>query len=137
MTNALRHADAQTITIRIGSDAHALLLDVVDDGRGLAQDWQRPGHFGVRGMRERARALGGELEVENRPEGGTRRGPVAIDMIGGRTPSASCLARTAGEAEPLAERAASEGMTMTKAKTRVCWSTITPSCASVSACCCR
>jgi two-component system sensor histidine kinase UhpB len=72
VTNALRHADARTITIRIGSDVHALLLDVVDDGRGLPQDWQRPGHFGVRGMRERARALGGEIEIENRREGGTR-----------------------------------------------------------------
>lgn len=72
VTNALRHADARTIAIRIGSDAHALLLDVVDDGRGLPQDWQRPGHFGVRGMRERARALGGEVEIENRREGGTR-----------------------------------------------------------------
>ncbi len=72
VTNALRHADARTIAIRIGSDAHALLLDVVDDGRGLPHDWQRPGHFGVRGMRERARALGGEIEIENRREGGTR-----------------------------------------------------------------
>ncbi|HEV7490699.1 MAG TPA: ATP-binding protein [Rhodanobacteraceae bacterium] len=72
VTNALRHADARTIAIRIGSDMHALLLDVVDDGRGLPQDWQRPGHFGVRGMRERARALGGEIEIENRHEGGTR-----------------------------------------------------------------
>jgi len=72
VTNALRHADARTIAIRIGSDTHALLLDVVDDGRGLPQDWQRPGHFGVRGMRERARALGGEVDIENRSEGGTR-----------------------------------------------------------------
>ena len=72
VTNALRHADARTIAIRIGSDAHVLLLDVLDDGRGLPQDWQRPGHFGVRGMRERARALGGEIEIENRREGGTR-----------------------------------------------------------------
>jgi two-component system sensor histidine kinase UhpB len=72
VTNALRHADARLIAIRIGSDGPTLLLDVVDDGRGLPQDWQRPGHFGVRGMRERARALGGEIVVENRSEGGTR-----------------------------------------------------------------
>jgi two-component system sensor histidine kinase UhpB len=72
VTNALRHADARLIAIRIGSDERALLVDVMDDGRGLPQDWQRPGHFGVRGMRERARALGGDLEIENRSEGGTR-----------------------------------------------------------------
>ena len=72
VTNALRHADARSIAIRIGSDSRRLALDIVDDGRGLPQDWQRPGHFGVRGMRERARALGGEVEVANRPQGGTR-----------------------------------------------------------------
>jgi two-component system sensor histidine kinase UhpB len=71
VTNALRHADARQIAIRIGSDGRTLSLDVVDDGRGLPQDWQRPGHFGVRGMRERARALGGDLAVENRNDGGT------------------------------------------------------------------
>ena len=72
VTNALRHASASSIGIRIEGDDSALVLDVVDDGRGLSQDWQRRGHFGVRGMRERARALGGELDVENRDEGGTR-----------------------------------------------------------------
>ena len=72
VTNALRHADARRIEIRLGADAQALVIEIVDDGRGLPQDWQRPGRFGVRGMRERARALGGEVEVGNRPEGGTR-----------------------------------------------------------------
>ena len=72
VTNALRHADARRIAIRLGSDARALEIDIVDDGRGLPQDWERPGHFGVRGMRERARALGGDVEIGNRGEGGTR-----------------------------------------------------------------
>jgi two-component system sensor histidine kinase UhpB len=72
VTNALRHASANRIAIRIDSDERALVLDVADDGRGLAQDWQRRGHFGVRGMQERARALGGEVSIENRDEGGTR-----------------------------------------------------------------
>jgi two-component system, NarL family, sensor histidine kinase UhpB len=72
VTNALRHASAREIAIRIEGDARALVVDVADDGRGLADDWQRRGHFGVRGMIERARALGGELAVANRSEGGTR-----------------------------------------------------------------
>ena len=72
VTNALRHASARRIAIGVGLDASALTLEIVDDGRGLPQDWQRPGHFGVRGMRERARALGGELSIGNRGEGGTR-----------------------------------------------------------------
>jgi len=72
VTNALRHASANRIAIRIDSDENALLLDVADDGRGLALDSHRRGHFGVRGMQERARALGGEVSIENREEGGTR-----------------------------------------------------------------
>ena len=72
VTNALRHADAHAIMVRIGADTRSLAIEIVDDGRGLPHDWQRPGRFGVRGMRERARALGGEVEIANRAEGGTR-----------------------------------------------------------------
>jgi len=71
VTNALRHASARLINITLGCKGNALLLDVIDDGRGLPNDWQRPGHFGVRGMRERARALGGDVALANRTEGGT------------------------------------------------------------------
>ncbi len=72
VTNALRHAQARCIEIELGSDPHALHIDVRDDGRGLAPDWQRPGHYGVRGMRDRARALGGDIEIENIEAGGVR-----------------------------------------------------------------
>ncbi|HEY9512150.1 MAG TPA: ATP-binding protein [Rhodanobacter sp.] len=72
VTNALRHAQARRIEIELGSDPHALHIDVRDDGRGLTPDWQRPGHYGVRGMRDRARALGGEVVVENIAAGGVR-----------------------------------------------------------------
>ncbi|MEO7430636.1 MAG: ATP-binding protein [Dokdonella sp.] len=71
-TNALRHAQAQRITIEVAVDDRQLRIDVTDDGRGLAPDWQRPGHYGVRGMRERARALGGELAIETQETGGVR-----------------------------------------------------------------
>jgi two-component system sensor histidine kinase UhpB len=70
VTNALRHAQAQRIDIALQADAGALLLDICDDGRGLPADWQRPGHYGLRGMADRARALGGDVRVENRASGG-------------------------------------------------------------------
>lgn len=72
VTNALRHAQARRIAIELGSDPHVLHIDVRDDGRGLAPDWQRPGHYGIRGMRERARTLGGDVEIENLEAGGVR-----------------------------------------------------------------
>jgi len=70
LTNALRHAGASAIAIEVQADAGALLLRVRDNGRGLPPDWQRPGHFGVRGMRERAAALGGSLELQAPADGG-------------------------------------------------------------------
>lgn len=72
VTNALRHAQAGRIDIAVGSTADALVVEVRDDGRGLPPDWQRPGHYGVRGMRERARALGGEVDIGNIESGGVR-----------------------------------------------------------------
>ncbi|MEO8778716.1 MAG: sensor histidine kinase [Rhodanobacter sp.] len=72
VTNALRHAQPRHIEIELGSDPNALHVDVRDDGRGLAPDWQLPGHYGVRGMRERARTLGGDVEIENMEAGGVR-----------------------------------------------------------------
>jgi len=71
-TNALRHAQPRRIDIAVGSDAGVLAIEVRDDGRGLAPDWQRPGHYGIRGMRERAGALGGTLALDNLDSGGTR-----------------------------------------------------------------
>lgn len=72
VTNALRHAQARRIDIAVGVVGGALQVEVSDDGRGLAADWRRPGHYGVRGMHERARALGGEVDVGDRDGGGVR-----------------------------------------------------------------
>jgi signal transduction histidine kinase len=44
-----------------------LRIEVVDQGRGIPPDivaaGERPGHYGLKGMRERAAALGGTLEI--------------------------------------------------------------------------
>jgi two-component system sensor histidine kinase UhpB len=72
ITNALRHAQAQRIEISLRAESNVLRLDIDDDGRGLPADWQRPGHYGLRGMADRARVLGGEVTVANRTGGGVR-----------------------------------------------------------------
>lgn len=72
VTNALRHAQANRIEIALGVVDGGLQIEVRDDGRGLASDWQHPGHYGVRGMRERARAFGGDLRIGNRADGGVQ-----------------------------------------------------------------
>ncbi|WP_244932107.1 sensor histidine kinase [Nocardioides sp. W7] len=69
LTNAVRHASATTcrLTLRILEDR--LVLEVADNGRGVATD-AVPG-VGTRSMRERATEQGGTVEVTARPEGGT------------------------------------------------------------------
>jgi signal transduction histidine kinase len=78
VTNIVRHAGASSATVRIVSIAEALEIDVTDDGRGGAAG--EDGH-GLRGMEERAVALGGEVTAGPGPDGGWRvhaRLPLAI-----------------------------------------------------------
>ena len=71
--NALLHASASTIELRLEGDAGRMRLSVSDDGIGLHESlsFGRPGHLGMVGMRERALAIGGQLAVRGSPSGGT------------------------------------------------------------------
>jgi len=77
LNNALQHAHAQNIVVRVRCDPEGLTLSVVDDGVGFTLP-QRPdlltraGHFGLVGMQERAAQLGGILRVHTAPGEGTR-----------------------------------------------------------------
>jgi signal transduction histidine kinase len=73
LTNVARHARATEVAIQLRTEGTSLLLSVVDDGVGLAEGaLQRSGSFGLLGLRERAHMLGGEVEVNPQPGGGTR-----------------------------------------------------------------
>jgi two-component system sensor histidine kinase UhpB len=72
LSNAVRHGPPAQIDIRIrralrGDDAR-VVIEITDDGPGLS-DGPAQG-FGLRGMAERVRAIGGELNLRNRPTGG-------------------------------------------------------------------
>jgi signal transduction histidine kinase len=71
LTNVVKHAKATRVQVALALRAGELALEVVDDGRGLGAGPRRAG-FGLVGMRERAAALGGTLEVGVGPAGGTR-----------------------------------------------------------------
>ena len=75
MRNAFRHADAEQIEVEIRYDERQLRLRVRDDGKGidlqLLGDNGREGHFGLRGMRERAKLIGGKLTVWSELDSGT------------------------------------------------------------------
>jgi two-component system sensor histidine kinase DegS len=77
LNNALQHARAQNIVVRVRSDPQGLTLSVTDDGVGFTLP-PRPdlltqaGHFGLLGMKERSTRAGGTLQIHTAPQEGTR-----------------------------------------------------------------
>jgi signal transduction histidine kinase len=63
LTNALRHAHADSATVSIRRDGHDLAVDIEDDGSG-APPHTMPAGFGLTGMRERARLFGGTISLQ-------------------------------------------------------------------------
>lgn len=70
LANVRRHAGASRVTLRLAPAGDEVVLEVSDDGRGLAPG--TPEGNGLRGMRARARAAGGTLDVAGAPGDGTR-----------------------------------------------------------------
>jgi signal transduction histidine kinase len=75
LRNAFRHAKAQKIEAEITYGDSEFLLHVRDDGNGIdphvTNQGARAGHWGVPGMRERAKSFGGKLEVWSEVGAGT------------------------------------------------------------------
>lgn len=72
LTNVARHSHATMVSIRLRREDSSVVLTVTDNGRGIPKaQLDDPHSFGVIGMRERARALGGEAYFESVPGGGT------------------------------------------------------------------
>jgi signal transduction histidine kinase len=77
LANAVRHAGASRVDVNLGiADGHVELV-IADDGRGLTSgmrldDFERNGHMGLAGMRERVVGLGGSIAVESARTGGVR-----------------------------------------------------------------
>jgi len=73
LTNAVRHGKATHIAVRLRYEDDVFRLEVEDNGRGFdAGAPLPPGHFGLLGMRERAQAIGAQLEIVSGVKGGTR-----------------------------------------------------------------
>jgi two-component system, NarL family, sensor histidine kinase UhpB len=72
LTNIAKHAGATRVTVVLRRLRQHLTLTICDNGRGIAPaDRLKPHSFGLRGMSERARALGGTLTLSAAPGGGT------------------------------------------------------------------
>jgi signal transduction histidine kinase/ligand-binding sensor domain-containing protein len=75
LLNAFRHAEASRIDVILDYGAQAFALEVSDDGKGFvpaaAGDSERTSHFGLQGMRERARRVNGRLDIRSQPGHGS------------------------------------------------------------------
>ena len=71
-SNVIRHAQASTVTIRLATTDHELVLTIRDNGRGFDPEAteSRLGN-GLRNIRDRARAIGGTFSIASLPGQGT------------------------------------------------------------------
>jgi signal transduction histidine kinase len=69
LANVVRHAGAEHATVRLTYDPRAVVVEVVDDGRGATNGGGKAGH-GLIGLRERVDLYGGDFEAGPRAEGG-------------------------------------------------------------------
>ncbi len=72
--NVKKHAGARTLRVQLEYGQSEIVLEVRDDGRGFAAEdggQSPPGHYGLTGMRERAEAIKGTLDVTSEMGGGT------------------------------------------------------------------
>jgi PAS domain S-box-containing protein len=71
LTNVVRHADAKTVEVDVHAENSHAAVTVRDDGKGIGPtDQEKRGSFGIMGIKERARLLGGEASIDNHPGGG-------------------------------------------------------------------
>jgi signal transduction histidine kinase len=70
--NVWKHAQAQSVALRLTRHGKALELRIEDDGVGFDPQRKVPGHYGLEGMRTRAAILGAELVIDSAEGRGTR-----------------------------------------------------------------
>jgi signal transduction histidine kinase len=75
LRNAFRHAQAHQIEVELRYDEKDFTLRIRDDGKGIDRELLsgdgREGHYGLNGMRERAKLVGGELAIWSEADSGT------------------------------------------------------------------
>ena len=76
LNNAMHHAQAQHITVRMEFNSQAVRLEITDDGKGFEipktpAEFTPEGHFGLLGLYERAELIGAHLKISSSPGKGT------------------------------------------------------------------
>lgn len=75
VNNAIQHSHCEEIQVTFVWDAEMITLEISDDGSGFAyqdyMEYSKKGHFGLMGISERARGIGGTLKILTMPNRGT------------------------------------------------------------------
>ncbi|MFP5222098.1 MAG: sensor histidine kinase, partial [Acidobacteriota bacterium] len=72
LTNVARHSGAGRVMVRLARSRESFTMTIADDGRGISpRALESPDSFGVIGMRERVRSVGGEMDITAPEDGGT------------------------------------------------------------------
>lgn len=72
LTNIAKHADCNHVTIDLSDAENVLTLEIKDDGKGISPtEHNKPKAFGLRGLHERAKTVGGWLDVSSHSNTGT------------------------------------------------------------------
>lgn len=74
LTNVARHAEATRVDIEVDRPNRNLIMEIQDNGKGIKKEKFDDSNeaFGILGMRERARFLGGKLNISGKPAAGTK-----------------------------------------------------------------
>jgi len=72
LSNAIKHSKARLVKVKLHYDDKSINLSVEDDGKGFNMEDVFEKQLGLLGMRERAKLLGGELQIDSSPGCGTR-----------------------------------------------------------------
>jgi signal transduction histidine kinase len=71
LSNVARHARAKNVRVALQHTPGQLTLTIADDGKGFDMSRVNGGHFGLKGLRERADMVGAKLEILSEPQSGT------------------------------------------------------------------
>ena len=72
LTNIARHAEAGVVRVALSSDETQFRMEVADDGRGFAAQAHDTRALGLLNMRERAREIDADFDLQSSPGAGTR-----------------------------------------------------------------
>ena len=72
LNNVAKHSQAKNFTVKLTCSGRKVALEVEDDGIGFSPRAAQDRGFGLKGMRERATALGGSMTIRSKPGQGTR-----------------------------------------------------------------